>query len=215
MIRVDTAAEAIGATHALLAGGLHGIEITYTIPGATEVIAQLESSRRSALVRGWRSCRDGEANPNMILGAGTVLTASQARAAIDAGARFLVSPALIPEVIEVARERDIAMLPGAFTPTEIQRAHSLGGDIIKVFPASHFGPRYFKELKGPFPSIPLMPAGGIDASNAGDWFRAGAVALGAGGKIVDRAAIKAGDWATLTRRARELMDAVQQARAAE
>jgi len=104
------------------------------------------------------------------------------------------------------------MLPGALTPTEIWTAHALGGDIIKVFPASRFGPGYFKDIKGPLPHIPLLPTGGVDAANAGEWIQAGAVALGVGGKLVDRAAIKAGDWDTLTARARELIAAVRAAR---
>jgi len=201
VIRVDTAEEAVGATRALLKGGVRGIEITYTIPGAGEVIARLAAA-----------CQAGDLDPAMLLGAGSVFTAVQAREAIDAGARFLVSPCLVRDAVEVARERGVTMLAGALTPTEIYAAYSLGADIVKVFPASHFGPRYLQEIHGPMPHIPLLPAGGIDASNAGDWLRAGAVALGAGGRIVDRTAIKNGDWATLTQRAHELMAAVRVAR---
>ena len=194
VVRAATGQEAIDATIALARGGIRAVEITFTVPDAAQIIASLA-----------HDVQVGNLEANLLLGAGTVLTREQAHLALDAGAQFLVSPCIVPEVIEVAQERAVAMLPGALTPTEICRAYALGGDIIKVFPASHFGPGYFKDLKGPLPHIPLMPTGGIDETNARAWLDAGAVALGVGGKLVDRAAMAAGDWDVLTERARRLM----------
>ena len=204
VVRADSADEAIGATRALLKGGVRAIEITFTVPDAAGTIAQLS---RAATASDLAS--DAGA---LLLGAGTVVTVEQANAAIDAGAQFLVSPCVVPGVLQVAQERGVAMMPGALTPTEIWTAFDLGGDIIKVFPASRVGPAYFKDIKGPFPQIPLLPTGGVDAGNAAEWLGAGAVALGVGGKLVDRAAIKAGEWEVLTQRARELVQVVQAAR---
>lgn len=201
VVRADSGDEAVQAARALLRGGVRGIEITFTVPGAAETIARLA-----------REAASGNLEGELLLGAGTVLSLEQADAALDAGAEFLVSPCIVGDVIHQAQARGAAMLPGALTPTEIWTAHALGGDIIKVFPASRFGPAYFKDLKGPLPHIPLLPTGGVDAKNAGEWIRAGAVALGVGGKLVDREAIKAGAWDVLTDRARELMQAVRDAR---
>jgi len=203
VVRADSMDEAVGAARALLRGGVRGIEITFTVPGAADTIAHLA-----------REAASGNLEGDLLLGAGTVVSVAQAEAALDAGAQFLVSPCLVPDVIQTAAARGVAMLPGALTPTEIWTAHSLGGDIIKVFPASRFGPAYLKDIKGPFPHIPLLPTGGVDAQNAAEWIKAGAVALGAGGKLVDRDTIKAGDWNLLTVRARELMQAVRAARGA-
>lgn len=197
VVRATTSQEAIHATRALARGGIRAIEITFTVPDAAQTIAALA-----------REAQAGNFEANMLLGAGTVLTREQARLALDAGAQFLVSPCIVPDVIEAAQERAVAMLPGALTPTEICHAYALGGDIIKVFPASHFGSTYFKDLKGPLPHIPLLPTGGIDETNARAWLEAGAVALGVGGKLVDRTAMAAGDWNTLTERARALMAVV-------
>ncbi|MDQ3813223.1 MAG: bifunctional 4-hydroxy-2-oxoglutarate aldolase/2-dehydro-3-deoxy-phosphogluconate aldolase [Armatimonadota bacterium] len=204
VVRADSMDEAAGAARALLRGGVRGIEITFTVPGAAQTIARLAEEAAAGNLEG-----------DLLLGAGTVVSVEQTEDALAAGAQFLVSPCVVPEVIRLAKSRGVVMLPGALTPTEIWTAHSMGGDIIKVFPASRFGPAYFKDIKGPFPDIPLLPTGGVDANNAGEWIKAGAVALGVGGKLVDRAAIKAGDWDTLTARASELMQAVRAAREAE
>ena len=206
VVRVDSEDEALGATRALLRGGVRAIEITFTVPDAARVIARV--ARESAA--GNLEEPDGE----LLLGAGTVTSAAQAHQALDAGAQYLISPCVVPEVIAVARERGAAMLPGALTPTEIFNAYQMGGDIIKVFPATRMGPSYIKDVRAPLPHIPLLPTGGVDAQNAGEWIKAGAVALGVGGKLVDRAAIKAGDWDVLTTRARELIAAVRAAREA-
>ena len=197
VIRTSTADEAFGTARACIAGGLRVIEITLTVPDAVQVIRALASEFQ------------GE---EVLIGAGTVLTAGQATEAADARAEFLVSPCVLPAVMNVARARGLAMLPGAFTPTEIYTAYSAGADIVKIFPAGQLGPSYFKDLKGPLPQVPLMPTSGVKASNVADWFRAGAVAVGAGSSVLDPALIKNGDWAALTERAREFVDLVQTSR---
>ena len=204
VVRVDSQDEAIGATRALLKGGVCCIEITFTVPDAATVIARVAKENAAGNFE--------SPDCSLCLGAGTVTSIEQANAAIDAGALYLVSPCVVPAVIATANARGVAMLPGALTPTEIFNAHQMGGDIIKVFPATKMGPGYLKDLKGPFPKIPLMPTGGVDAANAGEWIKAGAVALGVGGQLVDRAAIKAGNWEVITQRAKELMNAVREAR---
>ncbi len=204
VVRVDTADEALGATRALLKGGVCAIEITFTVPDAASVIARVAKENAA----GNFEAPEGE----LLLGAGTVTSAAQANEAIDAGAKYLVSPCVVPEAIEAAKARGVAILPGALTPTEVFNAYQLGGDIIKVFPAARMGPSYIKDLKAPLPHIPLLPTGGVDADNAGEWIKAGAIALGVGGKLVDRAAIKAGNWDELTARAKELIAAVRAAR---
>jgi len=194
VVRAESGDAAIAAARALVAGGVRAIEITFTVPNAAATIAKIAN--------------DAELSSTLLLGAGTVTTVEQARTAIAAGAQFLVSPVALAEVIGVAREHDIAMLPGALTPSEVFQAHQMGGDIIKIFPAARLGPEYLRDLRAPFPDIPLMPTGGVDAGNARQWLDAGAVALGAGGKLVDVTAMRNGQWDVLTTRARELMAAL-------
>lgn len=204
VVRVDSQDEALGATRALLKGGVRCIEITFTVPDAASVIASVAQENE----KGNFDCPFGP----LVLGAGTVTGVAQAQDAFAAGARYFVSPCVVPEVIAVAQKLGAAMLPGALTPTEVFNAFEMGGDIIKVFPATRMGPSYIKDLKAPLPHIPLLPTGGVDAGNAEEWIKAGAVALGVGGKLVDKAAIKAGNWDEITRRAEELMTAVRRAR---
>ncbi len=204
VVRVDSQDEALGATRALLKGGVRCIEITFTVPDAARVIARVADEN----AKGNFDCPVGP----LVLGAGTVTTVEQAQSAFEAGARYFVSPCIVPEVIAAAQSLGAAMLPGALTPSEVFNAYQMGGDIIKVFPATRLGPSYIKDLKAPLPHIPLLPTGGVEAGNAAEWIKAGAVALGVGGKLVDRAAIKAGNWDEITRRAEELMAAVRAAR---
>jgi 2-dehydro-3-deoxyphosphogluconate aldolase/(4S)-4-hydroxy-2-oxoglutarate aldolase len=119
---------------------------------------------------------------------------------------------VLPEVIDAARERQIAIIPGAFTPTEIYTAWSSGADIVKIFPAIRFGPEYLRAVRGPLPHIPIMPTSGVDESNVAEWFRAGAVAVGAVGSVFDPELIRNADWPALTNRARAFIDAVRAAR---
>ncbi len=196
VIRTDSIERALGAANAVIAGGFRVIEITYSFNGATEAIAKLS-----------------DANENdLLIGAGTILNRGQVREAVGAGARFLVSPCVLPEVIDAARELQVAIIPGAFTPTEIYTAYSLGADIVKIFPAVRYGPEYLRALRGPLPQIPIMPTSGVDATNVAEWFRAGAVAVGAVSSVLDPVLIRNGDWAELTQRAQQFMDAVRAAR---
>jgi 2-dehydro-3-deoxyphosphogluconate aldolase / (4S)-4-hydroxy-2-oxoglutarate aldolase len=196
IIRTDSIDRALRTVDVVVAGGFRAIEITFSFSDAAKAIAKLA----------------GNNELDLLLGAGTILTRDQVHEAVEAGARFLVSPCVLPEVIEAAHELQVAIVPGAFTPTEIYMAHSLGADIVKIFPAVKFGPEYLKAVRGPLPNIPIMPTSGVDASNVGDWFRAGAVAVGAVNSVLDPELIRNGDWIELTRRAREFMDAVRAAR---
>ena len=195
ILRTETPEQALGAAKAAVAGGFRIIEVTYGVPKTTGVISQL---RRE--------------NPGLLIGAGTVLTREQANNAVDAGARFLVSPCLIPEMTAVARERGIASIPGAFTPGEIYNAWQSGADIVKVFPAVANGPEYLRALRGPLPDIPLMPTSGVNTANVADWFRAGAVAVGAVSSVLPPSLIRNCQWDALMERAREFIEAVVTAR---
>ncbi len=123
-----------------------------------------------------------------------------------------MSPCVLPEVIDAAHELQVAIIPGAYTPTEIYTAYSLGADIVKIFPAVKFGPEYLRAVRGPLPQIPIMPTSGVDASNVAEWFRAGAVAVGAVGSVFDPALVQASNWVELTKRARDFIEAVRAAR---
>jgi 2-dehydro-3-deoxyphosphogluconate aldolase/(4S)-4-hydroxy-2-oxoglutarate aldolase len=195
ILRTETAEQALGTAKAVIAGGFRIVEVTFGVPNTIDVITQLIRE-----------------NVGLLVGAGTVLTRKQANNAIDAGANFLVSPCLIPDMIEVGRERGIATIPGAFTPTEIYLAWSLGADIVKIFPAVANGPEYLKALRGPLPNIPIMPTTGVNVGTVADWLRAGVIAVGAAGSVFDPVLIRNGEWDALTARARDFLDAVAKAR---
>jgi 2-dehydro-3-deoxyphosphogluconate aldolase/(4S)-4-hydroxy-2-oxoglutarate aldolase len=180
---------------ALLEGGVSVIEITMTVPRAAEVIAELS-----------------RALPDALVGAGTVTDAAMARLVIDAGAWFVVSPIFRPEVIDACQQRNVPACPGCFSPTEIVSAWEMGADIVKIFPAASLGPGFIKDLRGPFPSLKLLPTGGVSKDNAGDWIRAGAVAIGAGSALVDPKAVQAGAFDVITANARAFVNAVRGAR---
>lgn len=198
VIRAESTDIALRVVEALVEGGIRTLEITMTVPDAMTAIRSV-------------SDRFGH---SVLLGAGTVTSRELAEGALDAGAEFLVTPCLVPDVIAVARARAVAVLPGAITPTEVFTAWSLGGDIIKIFPASHVGgASYLKALKGPFPQVPLCPTGGVNLKTIADFVKAGAVAVGVGGELVSKAAIDAGDYAQITSLAQEFVAAFRAARA--
>jgi 2-dehydro-3-deoxyphosphogluconate aldolase/(4S)-4-hydroxy-2-oxoglutarate aldolase len=198
VIRAESADTALRIVDALVNGGIRTLEITMTVPDALSAIGSVA----------------GRFGASVLLGAGTVTSGKLAEEAIDAGAEFLVTPCVVPEVIAVAKQRGVAVLPGALTPTEIFTAWSLGGDIIKIFPASNLGgASYLKALKGPFPQIPLCPTGGVNLQTIGDFVKAGASAVGVGGELVSRAAIDQGDFAQITTLARQYVAALKAARA--
>ncbi len=197
VVRAESEHEAIGAVKAVSDGGITGIEVTFTVPNAEKIIERLAT----------------ELGETVFLGAGTVTSVRQAQMAIDAGAQYLVSPGFDAEVVSYALGRGCPFFPGVMTPSEILAARKVGVEVFKLFPASRFGAAYLKDLRAPFPGIKLLPTGGIDAANAAEYIKAGAMALGVGGKLVDKAAIKAGNWAALTATARELLRVVRDARA--
>jgi len=196
VVRAESEAEALGAVRAVRAGGVLGIEVTFTVPNAEKIIAKLKE----------------EMGESIYLGAGTVTSIEQAQLAIEAGAEYLVSPGFDPEVVKYAMDNGRPFFPGVFTPSEILAARKLGVEVFKIFPASRLGAAYLKDLRGPFPWINMLPTGGIDVNNAAEYIKAGAIALGVGGKLVDKVAIKAGNWQALTDTAKELMAVVAAAR---
>ncbi|MEO0558515.1 MAG: bifunctional 4-hydroxy-2-oxoglutarate aldolase/2-dehydro-3-deoxy-phosphogluconate aldolase [Bacteroidota bacterium] len=195
VVRTNEPQKLIQITEALGVGGIVCIEVTMTVPNAIEGIRAVSEAM-------------GE---DVLVGAGSVTDAATTRAAIDAGARYVVSPVFKPEVIEAAHQLEAAAMPGCFTPTEILAAHEAGADVVKVFPAGVLGMGFIKGVLAPLPYLKLMPTGGVSLDNATDWLRAGAVAVGAGSALVDTAAIAAGDWATLTANARRLRASVDAA----
>jgi 2-dehydro-3-deoxyphosphogluconate aldolase/(4S)-4-hydroxy-2-oxoglutarate aldolase len=196
VIRMKDPAKLRRVVDAIAEGGVRAIEVTMTVPGAVELIATLARSLPAEI----------------LLGAGTVTDASTARAVIDAGARYVVSPVFRREVITTCHEHDVAVAPGCFTPTEILDAHDFGADVIKVFPATALGPQYIKDVRAPLPQVRLMPTGGVSLDNAGDWIRAGAVAVGVGSALVDTKAVDEGRFDVLTSNARRIVDSVASAR---
>ncbi|HKG62155.1 MAG TPA: bifunctional 4-hydroxy-2-oxoglutarate aldolase/2-dehydro-3-deoxy-phosphogluconate aldolase [Pyrinomonadaceae bacterium] len=198
VVRATTADEAMRAIDAIRAGGISVLEITMTVPGAVQVIEDVAK-------------RYGK---DALVGAGTVLDPETATACISAGAQFIVSPALNLETIARCRELDIVVLPGALTPTEVVQAWNAGADFVKVFPAGAVGgPSYLKALKAPLPQIELVPTGGVSLKTAADFIRAGAAALGVGADLVDINAIREGQSALITERAKQFIEIVQEARA--
>jgi 2-dehydro-3-deoxyphosphogluconate aldolase/(4S)-4-hydroxy-2-oxoglutarate aldolase len=196
VIRADSGSQLVSVCRALAAGGVSACEITMTTPGAMEAIAQ--ASR--------------ELGDSALVGAGSVLDAPTARAAILAGARFVFSPVLSLEVIEMAHRYDCVAVPGALTPTEILTAWSAGADVVKVFPANHFGPQYLKDIHGPLPQVKLTPTGGVDLTTAADWIKAGAVAVGVGSSLVKKDLLSGAKWDELSALAKQYVDIVAAAR---
>jgi 2-dehydro-3-deoxyphosphogluconate aldolase/(4S)-4-hydroxy-2-oxoglutarate aldolase len=181
---------------ALAEGGVRALEITMTVPRAIELIAEIAPTLPSSF----------------IFGAGTVLDADTARRAIDAGAKFLVSPVFRRDVIGAGQARGAPVMPGCLTPTEILDAWDAGADIVKVFPATTFGPGYLKDVRAPLPHVKLMPTGGVTVDNAGEWIRAGAVAVGVGSALLDTKAIATGSFDSIVDNARRIIANVRAAR---
>jgi 2-dehydro-3-deoxyphosphogluconate aldolase/(4S)-4-hydroxy-2-oxoglutarate aldolase len=192
VVRGSDAESATRGVDALVSGGIRGIEVTYTTPGATQVIATLAK-------------RYGDA---ITLGAGTITTAEQAKEAVESGATFLVSPGTRPELAAAMRATGAALLLGALTPSEIMTALAEGADLVKLFPASLGGPSYLSSLRGPFPGVPFCPTGGVNPSTIEAWLAAGAVALGAGSELCSRKQLDAGDWSGITENARGFVTAL-------
>lgn len=196
IVRLDSSAELVQAAKAIAAGGVSVIEFTLTTPGALRTI--------EAAVK--------ELGSEVLIGAGTVLDAETARAAILAGAEFVVAPTLNTDVIEMCHRYDKVVIPGAYTPTEILTAWEHGADFVKLFPAEVGGPAYLKAVRAPLPQVKLIPVGGVTLETAGPFIRAGAAALGVGSNLVDKKAVAEGRFTQLTTVAQALSQAVLEAR---
>lgn len=196
VVRFDDPEPLVAVMEALAAGGVEVAEVTLTVPHALEVIRTAQRQLGS----------------RMLVGAGTVLDPETARAALLAGAEFLVAPTLNTEVIRLCRRYDKVVMPGAFTPTEVLQAWEAGADIVKVFPADVVGPAFFRALRGPLPQVRLMPTGGVDLTTAAQFLQAGAACLGVGGQLVDPRWVAAGDFARITQQAQQYVEIVQQHR---
>lgn len=195
VVRAESAEQAIKISEACIAGGIAGIEITFTVQGAADIIKELVKSVDTSKV---------------LIGAGTVLDPETARAAILAGAQFVVAPCLNKETVTLCNRYQVPVMPGAMTIREVVECMEAGADIVKVFPGELFGPKIIKAIKGPLPHAQLMPTGGVSVDNVGEWIKAGVVAVGAGGSLT--AGAKTGDYESITRIAKEFIANIQKAR---
>jgi 2-dehydro-3-deoxyphosphogluconate aldolase/(4S)-4-hydroxy-2-oxoglutarate aldolase len=182
---------------ALRRGGIRVVELTMTVPDALSVLRMLATSMPS----------------DVVLGAGTVLDAPTAREAIAAGAQFVVSPVFRPALIDECHRRDVVMMPGCYTPTEILDAADAGAALVKVFPATSLTPSFIRDLRAPLPGLKLVPTGGVTVRNAGEWLRAGAAAVGLASGLIDPRAVVEQDFDAIADRAAQLIAAVREARA--
>ncbi|MFD3445936.1 bifunctional 4-hydroxy-2-oxoglutarate aldolase/2-dehydro-3-deoxy-phosphogluconate aldolase [Microbacteriaceae bacterium 4G12] len=198
VVRADSPKEAIQIAEACVKGGISGIEVTFTIKEAAEVIKQLASYYAD--------------NADVVLGAGTVLDANTARIAILAGAQFIVSPSFDEQTAKICNLYQVPYLPGCMTITEMKHALEYGVDIIKLFPGNAFGPQFIKAVKAPLPQVNIMPTGGVSLDNVDQWIKNGCVAVGVGGNLVEPA--KTGDYEKITAYASEYIKKVKEAREA-
>ena len=193
VLRAESEEQGLALAEAIAAGGVTVLEVTMTVPGAVRLMARLTKDR-----------------PDILVGAGTVLDPETARICMLEGAQFVVSPALNVKTVEICQRYDIAVLPGALTPTEVVTAWQCGADVIKVFPANALGgAKYLKSLKAPLPQIELIPTGGVSLATAHEFLEAGAFALGVGADLVDTKAIAAGQHDKITENARKYLEIVK------
>jgi 2-dehydro-3-deoxyphosphogluconate aldolase/(4S)-4-hydroxy-2-oxoglutarate aldolase len=197
VVRLGSSEHLLRVAEAVEAGGIRAIEFTMTTPGAIETLSRATTAM----------------GDEVVLGAGTVLDGATARSVILAGARFVVAPTLSRETIETCRRYGVVVIPGAYTPTEILTAWEWGADLVKVFPATGLGARYFRDVVAPLPQVRLVPTGGVDLETAGSFIAAGAAAVAVGSNLVDPKLVVAGDFAAITERARGFRGAVDKARA--
>jgi 2-dehydro-3-deoxyphosphogluconate aldolase/(4S)-4-hydroxy-2-oxoglutarate aldolase len=196
IVRAQQSTQVVPLFEALIAGGVRAIEITMTTPNALAAIHE---------------ARD-KLGERALVGVGTVLDADTCRAAIAAGAEFVVSPICRAELVPIAHAASCPIMLGAYTPTEAQLAHEAGADFVKIFPADTLGPAYIKALRAPLPHLRIVPTGGVDVHTVADFLKAGCAALGVGSSLVSAKALQEADWPELTRRATALVNAVRQAR---
>lgn len=196
VVRAQKPEQVLPLSEALIAGGVIAIEITMTTPSAISAI---------------RDARE-KIGDRALIGVGTVLDLETCRSATLAGAQFVVTPVLRPEFVPIAQAADVPIMLGAYTPTEAQLAHEAGADFVKIFPADNLGPGYIKALRAPLPHLRIVPTGGVDVQNVGDFLKAGCVAVGAGSSLVSTKILADANWPELTRRAKEFVNAAQAAR---
>lgn len=199
IIRTENPTDLVSVSRALADGGVKFVEITMTVPGALESIRDAVAQLKGT---------------GVFIGAGTVLDAPTARAAILAGAEFLISPGFDPEMVKLCNTYGVVVMPGAFTPNEILQAWKGGADVVKVFPADLGGPGYLKTIKEPLPQIELLPTKGVDFDTAASYIKAGAIAVGTGSCLVNKTLIAAKDYAQITENARRFAEIVRRAKAA-
>ena len=196
VIRADSSTQLLDVARALVAGGVTAMEVTMTTPNALQVVADV---RR-------------ELADSCLMGVGSVLDAETCRAALLGGAQFVVTPVTKPDVITVCNRYSVPIVCGAYSPTEALLAHESGADFVKIFPADALGAAYCKAILAPMPQLRLIPTGGVDLETAGDFIRAGCVAVAAGGSLVSKTVLASGDFAVLTRTAALFVEAVRMAR---
>ncbi len=196
VVRAETADKAERIVDACMEGGVAAIELTFTVPHADKVIETLASKYKPE---------------DIILGAGTVMDAATARIAMLSGAQYIVSPYLDLDTVKMCNRYRVAVMPGIMTVREGVMAMEAGADILKVFPGDLFGPKIIKDIKGPIPYAKMMPTGGVDVNNVGEWIKAGAVAVGAGSSLI--AGAKTGDYDLITKTAKQFVANIKQARA--
>jgi 2-dehydro-3-deoxyphosphogluconate aldolase / (4S)-4-hydroxy-2-oxoglutarate aldolase len=197
VVRASSGQQAVQAAEAVCAGGIPIVELTMTVPGAIEVIAQLAKSM----------------SKDVLIGAGTVLDAETAQRCLDAGAQFLVSPGTDLPTIGLAKRKGVLIMAGALTPTEVITAWKAGSDFVKIFPCGTVGgAKYIKALKAPLPQVPMVPTGGVNVETAADFLRAGASALGIGGELISASALKSGNVRAITDSAKQYVAIVKKTR---
>ena len=192
VIRMQDPSKLIKVAEAIHDGGVKAIEITMTVPNAIETIALASK----------------EIGSKVLIGVGSVLNIDMAQKAIDAGAKYVVSPIFKKEIIELSHKNNVPAMPGTFSPTEVQLAYEAGADIIKLFPADILGMAFIKGIKAPMPHLKVMPTGGVSLTNAGEWLQAGACAVGVGSALIDKEAIKIENYAVLTENAQKIMESI-------
>jgi 2-dehydro-3-deoxyphosphogluconate aldolase/(4S)-4-hydroxy-2-oxoglutarate aldolase len=195
VIRAESKEQGIKIVDAVKKGGIKALEITMTVPGAVDIIKELSEVYK---------------NEDVIIGAGTVLDSETARACILAGAKYIVSPCLVPDVVRLCNRYRIPVMPGIMTVKEAVEALELGAEVLKVFPGNAFGPSIISAFRGPIPQGNFMPTGGVNLDNVKDWIAAGAIAVGTGSDLTKGA--KTGDYELITETAAKFVDAVKKAR---
>lgn len=194
VLRVKEEDKLQSVIEAIYAGGISVAEITVTVPNAIQLIEKMNQ----------------KLDKNIIIGVGSVLNSSIAEDAINAGAKYVVSPILKKEIIDTSHKHNVPVMPGCFTPTEIQTAFEYGADIVKVFPADVVGMEFFKAILAPMPHLKLMPTGGVSLTNAGEWLKAGACAVGIGSALLDKKAIQESNYSILTENAKQIMKSISE-----